>query len=377
MVVEPQIDFIFFMACVAVGQGIFFGGYLILGQIWRKRWDQLFLGIILLMLAFEIVHDLLVHSRLIFYALFFHGLGGFFRLALYPTIIMYLLALKRKNKWIPYFSLLYIPFLVSSYFWLNNYFSIGTEQKETLLRAFYSLGEVNTGVRNTPEFWFFNLLYPMVILVIALLVLRKDQKIDGQSSLKITYLLIGGLVFSMAIKSFSFQDLGLFGISDLEWIMDILFWALSLLLIGILLFRDYEKVHGRIPLLDRIKYRNSGLTATKAQGYIERAKTLMNEEELYTIKNFKLQELADRLEINSSYLSQSFSQVMDTSFTDFVNGYRIQKARKLLAQSESRKFTIEAIAHHVGFNSRSAFYRAFAKHADGLPKDFHDKTPIP
>lgn len=367
---EPYIDFLFLLACVAIGQGLFFGLYLLIGQFWKKRPAQLFLGLVLLMLTFEIIHDLLVHSRLIFYALYFHGLGGFFKLALYPTIIMYLLALKGKNKWIVYCIPLYFPFLITSYFWLQQYFSISIEEKESMLTAFYAFGGINPLDSTVPEFWFLNILYPLAILIIAVIVLLKSRKLGISASSSITYLLIGGLVFSIALKGFSIQGLGLFGFSSLEWTIEILFWALTMLLIVVLLLRDYEKKHGKISLLNPIKYKNSGLTPAKAQNYMDRAQALMAEEELFVIKNFKLQDLAGRLEVNSSYLSQSFSQVMDTNFTDFVNSYRIEKARKLLAQSETHKFTIEGIAHSVGFNSRSAFYRAFGKHAKGNPKDF-------
>ncbi|WP_299537283.1 helix-turn-helix transcriptional regulator [Ulvibacterium sp.] len=377
MELEPRIDFIFLIAGVALGQGLFFGIYLLLAQFWKKHLDHFFLGLILLMLTFEITHDLLVHSGLILYVLFFHGLGGFFKLALYPTIIMYLLVIKGKNKWIVFLTPLYVPFIVTSFFWLKGYFAVSIEEKEYMLRAFYALNETNPLIRITWEFWFLNVLYPLCILIIAIFILVKNRKIGWLLPTYITYLLIGGLVFSIALKGISFQSLELFSISNREWTIDILFWTLTMLLIIILLLRDYVKKYGGINLLHRIKYKNSGLTPTKAKVYVSRAQALMVEEELFTIKNFRLEDLASRLEVNSSYLSQSFSQVTGTNFTDFINSYRIEKARQLLAKGESKRFTIEAIAQSVGFNSRSAFYRAFGKHAQGHPKDLQDSRKRP
>jgi AraC-like DNA-binding protein len=69
--------------------------------------------------------------------------------------------------------------------------------------------------------------------------------------------------------------------------------------------------------------------------------------------------LSQALGVTSHQLSQFLNQHYNKNFNNFVNGYRIEQAKKLLVDEPNRNTL--AIALDVGFNSYSAFHAAFRK----------------
>ena len=62
------------------------------------------------------------------------------------------------------------------------------------------------------------------------------------------------------------------------------------------------------------------------------------------------------------------------NFTDFVNQYRIQEAKKALVDAKYNDYKIESIGYECGFNSKATFYRAFLKFASCTPTQFRLKN---
>ena len=58
-----------------------------------------------------------------------------------------------------------------------------------------------------------------------------------------------------------------------------------------------------------------------------------------------------------------------------MNSYRVEEAKRRLADPRSHYLTIVAIAQEAGFNSKSAFYTAFRKHTGMTPSQFKDTAP--
>lgn len=69
------------------------------------------------------------------------------------------------------------------------------------------------------------------------------------------------------------------------------------------------------------------------------------------------------------------SQIANThfgGFSDFVNRRRVEAAKVLLREPEGHVITLEEVGYRVGFNSRTAFYNAFKKHAGCPPSHYRD-----
>lgn len=92
-------------------------------------------------------------------------------------------------------------------------------------------------------------------------------------------------------------------------------------------------------------------------------------EALHLDPNLSLSKLSERVGVSENHLSQTFTRKIGESFFDFVNTRRIEAAKALLAESDD---SVVDIAIAVGFNSRSAFYKAFNAFAAMTPAAFRE-----
>jgi YesN/AraC family two-component response regulator len=75
---------------------------------------------------------------------------------------------------------------------------------------------------------------------------------------------------------------------------------------------------------------------------------------------------------NRNYLSQAINQHTDEHFTQIINRYRVNEAKRLLEQRTNTEdeFPPEEVYTIAGFNSTTSYYRIF-KHFTGLtPKEY-------
>ena len=140
-------------------------------------------------------------------------------------------------------------------------------------------------------------------------------------------------------------------------------------------FRNYITGPGRIipksdNILHRIRYEKSAMTKSETKALISELHELMNKKKLYLDCQLNLKTLADALKTNTHRLSQSLNEYQGENFFDFVNRYRIEEVKKNLADPDSEKFKIIAIAYDCGFNSRSAFYNSFKKFTGQTPSGY-------
>jgi AraC-like DNA-binding protein len=96
----------------------------------------------------------------------------------------------------------------------------------------------------------------------------------------------------------------------------------------------------------------------------------MNKEKPYLMSSLTLKELADKLDMNPRILSQIINDRKKQNFYDFINSYRIEDAKLLLANPAKRKMTILEILYGVGFNSKSVFNTTFKKYTGLTPSEY-------
>ena len=80
------------------------------------------------------------------------------------------------------------------------------------------------------------------------------------------------------------------------------------------------------------------------------------EDEIFLNPTLNINDLAQALHTNRTYISNYLNQQLDTSFYEYVNGWRVDKAKQLLTNTE---LTLEEITMQSGFNSLSSFRRYF------------------
>lgn len=111
------------------------------------------------------------------------------------------------------------------------------------------------------------------------------------------------------------------------------------------------------------------LSDDKVDEYIERIETLMEESQCFT-RDLTLNGMADLLDINHRYLSYILNNHYESSFPDFINGYRIRYILKRINAGDFKTLKLEAIANDAGFTSRTTFHNAFKKHIGSNPSQY-------
>ena len=93
----------------------------------------------------------------------------------------------------------------------------------------------------------------------------------------------------------------------------------------------------------------------------------MLEEKPYLRPSITIQEMAKEIKIPQRDLSILINHRLNQHFFDFINGYRIEEAMKLLRDPQKKQVTVLEILYEVGFNSKSSFNTAFKKYTGSTP----------
>lgn len=121
---------------------------------------------------------------------------------------------------------------------------------------------------------------------------------------------------------------------------------------------------------ERRKYAKSGLDHEQLIAYKYRLENIMRSQQLFLRADLTLPKLAEAVDCSINHLSQVINGGFGMSFFDYLNQYRIQYAKELLARCDSHSTAILNIAFTVGFNSNSAFYSAFKKRVGKTPAQY-------
>ncbi len=116
-----------------------------------------------------------------------------------------------------------------------------------------------------------------------------------------------------------------------------------------------------------IKYKSSNINQKRSQEIFIQAKKITEQTKLYKEPDFKMTDLAEKVNVPSYLLSNAINQHTGKTFTDFINQMRIDEAVNLMSNGMNEHLTLEAIGYEVGFNSRSSFYSAFKKIKNSSP----------
>lgn len=115
-------------------------------------------------------------------------------------------------------------------------------------------------------------------------------------------------------------------------------------------------------------------TDNKLEEIVKNAVVLMEHEKLYQETELTLQQLSDKLQFPPHVVSQAINEVMQKSFYDLVNSYRVEEAKRLLADPKNENFTVLSVGFEAGFNSKTTFNTVFKKFTGFTPTEYKEKT---
>lgn len=99
--------------------------------------------------------------------------------------------------------------------------------------------------------------------------------------------------------------------------------------------------------------------------YLEEKKPYLNE-------GLTLSELAKQVGMTRNQLSSVINNGIGDSFYTLINKYRVEEAKRLIANPKNANFTILSLAFEAGFPSKSSFHNTFKKLTGITPAEYRN-----
>jgi AraC-like DNA-binding protein len=98
----------------------------------------------------------------------------------------------------------------------------------------------------------------------------------------------------------------------------------------------------------------------------------MEESRPHLNPNLTVEQLARQLGVAPRELSRAINQGFGQNFFEFVSGYRVAQARRLLEDAGSTTSILD-VMYDAGFNSKSVFNTAFKKATGTTPSQYRSQ----
>ncbi len=113
--------------------------------------------------------------------------------------------------------------------------------------------------------------------------------------------------------------------------------------------------------------------STRESDQVHNLMVYMIEKKPYLDASLSINKLASLTKIPPKELSILINHKLNKHFYDFINEFRIKKAKEILADKSQNNLTILEILYQVGFNSKSSFNTLFKKYTGLTPTQYRRK----
>jgi len=330
--------------------------------------QNVFLKGLLLLLLMHLSGELFIYSGAYVYAPALAGAQLPFRVLLGPALFFYALAIMSPDKNIDkrLYALALSGPLIVVLSMLPFIFMISPAEKLAL---------ANPATRD-PELWkiavFTCLFTTIVFILFTALFLAMTLKLHSSHRQQLmerfsdiehrsldwfrTVLIMWGVAWLMYATEFALGALGWFWFGSGKVLPVIEAIVLAIFIQRALsqkVLKDSEK---GLPQTNQT--RAALLSADKMQRIASKLERAMIDDKLFLQDNLSLNKLSESICESENHISETLSQFLHTKFFQFVNGFRVEEAKRAL---QDRDKLITSIAFDVGFNSKSTFNTAFKK----------------
>jgi AraC-like DNA-binding protein len=120
----------------------------------------------------------------------------------------------------------------------------------------------------------------------------------------------------------------------------------------------------------KIVQKKERLSENESAILMDRLDSLMTNERVFMENDLTLSDVAKQLKTSTNNISWVLNTVYDTTFYDFINGYRVKEFIQKIENKEHLNHTILALSLDSGFNSKSTFNKAFKILMKDTPSNF-------
>ncbi|MFK7936131.1 MAG: helix-turn-helix domain-containing protein [Saprospiraceae bacterium] len=369
-----RIDFYAAFSLLGVVQGLFLAVFFLgskANQLPRNR----YLGGLLLILALVTLEIFLCYSGLIVHILHFVDATEPLNFAVAPLVYFFTIALinQRPQRWYLHFLPFALYFGYSLFFFLQssafkyNAFRHAYHPDWAKLSNIQLFHADPLGIKDfVNELSIIHFLCYLPLIILALRQFFQQQKRKHW-----------WVIFQSKKYGWQIGLLCLIGISYGLWLYKVLFIfrdlgdnigaALNTFIIYYVNFFVIKNGILTAPTAPTPKYEKSTLTAAFKQRILVKLESEMNEQQRYLDPQLSLQALAEYINATPHHVSQVLNEQLQTTYYEWLASYRVAAAKKLLQSTDYQHFKLEEIGKKAGFNSRSAFYKAFKKVEEETP----------
>ncbi len=216
----------------------------------------------------------------------------------------------------------------------------------------------------------FTVLYSVFIIAYGFVAMRRYNEIlkenfsdDGLSLYWLKYILYVYMGIICLWTWASLSRYSLFAVSIYNLCMIVFF--------GLICFFSYRQDD----MLEALQMLNSDDRsrdpAPKSHGFEDNLESMFMEREIYLDPKLTISDLARELGTNRTYASNFLNSQMHTNFYEYVNGWRVRKAKELLTTTS---LPLETVAEKSGFNSISSFRRYFTSSCRISPSAYRKES---
>jgi AraC-like DNA-binding protein len=118
------------------------------------------------------------------------------------------------------------------------------------------------------------------------------------------------------------------------------------------------------------KYSKSSLTEVDKIRILENITLEFANKQYFSNNLASLSDLAKRIGVSSHHVSQVINEKLNQSFFELLASYRVEEAKRMLADKNKNNLNVEEISEIVGYNSKAAFNNAFKRLTDKTPSEY-------
>jgi len=112
---------------------------------------------------------------------------------------------------------------------------------------------------------------------------------------------------------------------------------------------------------------------TEENAYFKKLESLCANERIYLDNTLDRVQVAEMLGISPGYVSQIVNTITGDNFSTYINRYRIEAIKVMIASNEFNNYSLLAIGLESGFSSKTTFHTAFKK-LTGMTPNMYRKT---
>ena len=163
-----------------------------------------------------------------------------------------------------------------------------------------------------------------------------------------------------------------FGITTNFEIMGLLGNYTTFIMVSMLIFFGL----GHSSVFEGIEVKNNDLVKTEPlkdkikDTQIKHVTDYMTAEKPYLMPALTLEKLASLMGIQARVLSTIINRQFNCNFFEFINSYRVEEAKRILADSSKLNKNMLDVMYDVGFNSKATFNTLFKKKVGLTPSEY-------